>query len=162
MENKFKQSGMTLIEIVIYSALFSIIIGGGMIATYEIISSTDNGANRVVLQEEANFLLRKISWALTGATNINIISTTRLQVTKSSSTYTFNLCGTNLTIESGAGKTCSSSPIILNSSSIKVSSSNLFSPTTSNGGLITDFTLTTVQNGKNVSQSFSTTKFLRQ
>lgn len=157
--------GFTLIEVIIYLALFSIIIGGGMIAVYGIIQSTDNGANHIILEEEANFLLRKIDFALTGATNINILSAARLQTTKNingvSTTYTFNICSGYLTIEVGAGKTCANNPINLNSGNITVSNLS-FTTGTGGAGVKTSFTLTTAQNGKNVSENFSTTKYLRK
>ena len=38
-----------------------------MVATYQIIQSTDASTNQIILQEEANFLLRKIDAAITGA-----------------------------------------------------------------------------------------------
>src|SRR3989338_5692599 len=78
-------AGFTLLETLIYLFLFAIVIGGGMIAAYNIIEGTDAAYNHVVLQEEANFLFRKISWALTGATAISTPSATSLSVTKTGS-----------------------------------------------------------------------------
>jgi len=169
MTRKYKKNtGLTLIEIIIYIALFSIVIGGGMIATYQIVESTEAGTNHVILQEEANFLLRKVNWALTGATAVTV-SGGRLETTKNiggtSTTFSFNLCSGNLTIKKGAGKTCSSSPIILNSSSIEVTATSLFTKITGGGkpdAIKTSFILTTEQNGRNISQDFSTTKYLRK
>lgn len=160
--------GFTLIETLLYIALFSIIIGGGMIATYQIIEGTDAGKNQVILQEEANFLLRKINWALTGATNISIPSsstpTNNLVLTKNingiETALTFNLSGNNLTM-----KRQSAPAIILNSNSLKVSNLLFTKMPEISGrpdGVITDFTLTTFQNGRNTTQSFSTTKYLRK
>lgn len=61
-----KRTGFTLIETVIYIALFSILMTSGFSATYQIIENADllNKTTRVV--EEGNFVLRKISWALSG------------------------------------------------------------------------------------------------
>ena len=163
-----KNAGFTLIEVIIYIGLFAIVIGGGMLATYSIIQSTSAGTNQVILQEEANFLLRKIDWALTGAIPpVNVLSATRLEVTNSSGAYTFNICGVNLTIQAGSGKTCNppDAPITLNSSSIAISaipSVPVFVKTPTNNGFTTAFRLTTVQNGRNVFEDFSTTKYLRQ
>ena len=163
-----KSHGFTLIETIIYLALFAIVIGGGMVATYQIIQATDANYNHVVLQEEANFLLRKIDWALTGSTDVSVPSSSVLESTKNSTVYTFNICTTNLTIQTGSGKTCSNSPITLNSSNVTVSltpSIPLFQEITVSGKpdeLITSFTLTTVQNGRNATEAFSTTKYLRQ
>jgi hypothetical protein len=152
--------GFTILEMVIYIALFSIIIGGGMTAAYQIISGGYADTNHVILQEEANFLMRKIDWAV-GDNIASILNATRLQATKGSQTFTFNFCNSkDLTIELGSGKTCSNSPIILNSSSIKVSGLT-FSAIGTNG-IKTAFTLTTSQNGRNASEDFSTTKYLRK
>lgn len=114
------QAGFTLIETLIYLALFAIVIGGGMVALYQIIQSTDAANNKVIVQEEANFLLRKIDWALTGATAISVPSATSLISTKKingvAAQLTFNLFGTNLTLKQDADPA-----VVLNSSSVSVS-----------------------------------------
>lgn len=58
------QKGFTLLETIIYIALFSILITSGFIACYDLISGTDrvNGSTRT--QEEGNFVLRKMEWSL--------------------------------------------------------------------------------------------------
>lgn len=162
-----KSDGFTLIETIVYMALFSIIIGGGMVASYQIVQATDASHNHIILQEEANFLFRKINWALAGATSANVPSNNTLESTKNSATYTFNLCGGNLTLQTGLGKTCSDSPITLNSSNLTVSptspSISLFKKTTIPGkpdAITAIFTLTTIQNNRNTSQNFFITKYL--
>ena len=156
-----KNRGFTLIEVVIYLALFTIIIGGGMVSTYSIIESTNAGSNQVTLQEEANFLLRKVDWALIGASSVSvIISPPTLIVTKTGlPTLLFDLNSSNLRLTRGGA-----SPVILNSSNTKVS--NLSFTHITGGGkpdaITTTFTLTTAQNGRNTSQIFTTTKYLRK
>jgi hypothetical protein len=61
------QKGFTLIEALLYIALFAIVIGGGMVAVYQIIESTNRTSDKVMMLEEANFIQRKIEWALKGA-----------------------------------------------------------------------------------------------
>ena len=157
------QKGFTLIETIIYLALFVIVIGGGMVAAYQIIESTEANKNHVILQEEANFLLRKINWALTGATSVAETGTT-LTVQKpiggASTQLVFSLNGSSLELARSLG-----TPSSLNTSNIALS--NLaFAKTLGAGGrpdaLTTTFTLTTLQNGLNDSQTFSTKKYLRQ
>jgi len=155
------QKGFTLIETLIYLALFTIIIGGGMVATYQIIQSSAAGTNHVIMEEEANFLLRKMNWALVGASSIPAVSATHLEITNTTGTYSFNLCGTNLTIETGAGKTCGNTPITLNASSISITSLT-FQKTPAGNGITVNFTLKTMQDGKPVTENFSTTKYLRK
>lgn len=152
MKKNYKNnSGFTLIEVIIYIALFAIVVGGGMVATYQIISGTDAGTNHVILQEEANFLLHKIDWAMTGATSFSSLPSSSLIISKSGSTFKFDLdLNKNIRLNS----------TILNSSSIVVSNLSFTSPDTN--GVTTTFTLTTAQNGRTTTQNFSTTKYLRQ
>ncbi|MDD5068283.1 MAG: type II secretion system protein [Candidatus Pacebacteria bacterium] len=62
--------GFTLIESVVYVALLALIMGGVLPLVYQILqgSNTLSGINAV--QEEANFVLHKIDWALGGISNI--------------------------------------------------------------------------------------------
>ena len=149
-----KQKGFTLIESIIYIALFSIIIGGGLVATYQIIQSVEASQNHVILQGEANFLFRKIQWALTGATAVDSPNTYTLNITKGS-TLIFTKNGENLTLN---GTTLNSSSIIVNLFSITKVTGSGARP----DSVIVNFTLSTFQNGKVASQSFSMTKYLRK
>lgn len=154
--------GFTLIETIIYLALFTIIVGGGMVATYQVIEGTVASYNYLVLQEEANFLFRKINWALTGSTVITVNSSALIVSKLISGMYTqltFAPDGTAITLQrTGA-------PVALNSDSIFVSNL-VFSDIPAAGakprGITTSFTLTTAQNGRVATQSFSTTKYLRK
>lgn len=173
---KKKQSGFTLIETLIYIVLFTMIIGGGMVAAYQIIQATSGGTNHVVMEEEANFLLRKIDWALTGLGSSSSITSpsstgTTLQVTKdingTATQLTFCLVGNNLYLQRGA--TCNASSTQLNSSNVSVTPTSpntfIFKRVTAANqpdGIMISFTLKTIQNGKNVTESFTTTKYLRQ
>ncbi|OGE82152.1 MAG: hypothetical protein A3B10_02355 [Candidatus Doudnabacteria bacterium RIFCSPLOWO2_01_FULL_44_21] len=93
-----RENGFTLIETLIYIALFTIIIGGAMVAVYQIIESTNRTNERVVIQEDVNFLLRKLDWALTGASAVSATATT-LTVTKGGSNLVFELTGDDLTLD---------------------------------------------------------------
>lgn len=59
--------GFTLIEAIVYLALFSILIGGGIVAAYSLFDATTRAGTRTMLHEETDFLLGKIDWALSGA-----------------------------------------------------------------------------------------------
>ena len=162
-------AGFTLIETIIYIALFTIVIGGGMVAAHQIVEGTNASYNHIILQEEANFLFRKIEWALTGLDGSSSItapstgtpnSDTDLVVNKDSTELTFNLADGNITLNG--------SP--LNSSNIKVSTTTstpppyLFERLITPGkpdGIRMNFTLTTYQNGRPATQNFSFTKYLR-
>ena len=69
MEN---EKGFTIIETLIYLALFTILIGGVMISAYFIVQASSDSQQNTVIQEEANFLSSKIRWALNGATTVDV------------------------------------------------------------------------------------------
>lgn len=65
--------GFTLIEVILYIALFSILMGGSVVAAYQLMGSGAHNQSAVLTQEEGTFLSRKINWALTGA-SVAIVS----------------------------------------------------------------------------------------
>ena len=65
-----KNKGFTLLETVIYIAILSFLMGGGVSAAFYIIDSSEKNKFDVNVQVEGRFLLRKIDWALTGAATI--------------------------------------------------------------------------------------------
>ena len=69
-----KQKGFTLIETLIYIALFSIILTGIILTAYQIIEGSEKTRQKVILEEEANFLMRKFSWATAGIRSGDIVS----------------------------------------------------------------------------------------
>jgi len=158
-------NGFTLIETIIYLALFTIIIGGGMVATYQIIESVKASHNHVILQGEANFLFRKIEWALNGATSITTPSgstpTTSLVVTKNiydsptTLMFTFDSVNNNMVLERD-----SLGAVILNSSSIIVNSLSFKQDPADS--ITAEFTLTTYSDGQVVSQNFSMKKYIKK
>lgn len=165
-----KQRGFTLLETIIYLALFTIIIGGGMVATHNIIEGTSASYNHIVLQEEANFLFRKIGSALNGALGIEVPSPQMLHIIISPTPGVpkngVSVNGTDMTLWKNIGSTVPPpSEIVLNSASITVSGVSFIDIPTQNGkpqGVIIAFTLTTAQHGRIATQNFSTTKYLRQ
>jgi type II secretory pathway pseudopilin PulG len=63
-------AGFTLIETLIYIAFFAVLMGSLLGITYQTIAGTCQINKKIVLQQESNFILRKIDWALTGASGI--------------------------------------------------------------------------------------------
>lgn len=78
------RSGFALIDIVIYIALFSVLIGGISVSAYNLFTSTHKNAANILVLEEGNFLLAKISWVIqetdTVTTPVNNTSSTLLSV----------------------------------------------------------------------------------
>ena len=62
-----KNKGFTLIEMVIYIALFSIIMGGVVVTVFQLSQSGGATTSKIIIQEEINFVLKKFDWVLTGA-----------------------------------------------------------------------------------------------
>lgn len=114
--------GFTLIEVLIYSALIAMIISGSLIAVYQIIEGSNSIQNKIITEQEANFLISKIRWAFTGATAINFpangASSSTLSINKanySENPIVFDLSSNNLRIKKGAGN-----PEILNNQNVAI------------------------------------------
>lgn len=70
-----KNCGFTLIEVLIYSGLLALLMSGTLGAVYLIIQGNDRAKSHVLIDDEANFVLKKLDWALGGVTDpVNIIS----------------------------------------------------------------------------------------
>ena len=65
-------TGFSLIETIIYAALISIIIGMVLLVVFQIVESQDRARAKTEVEEETNFLISKIKWALSGIDIINI------------------------------------------------------------------------------------------
>ena len=120
---KYKSRGFTLIETLIYASLISVIIGFSLAVTYQIIDSSEKLNKKILIEEEANFLLRKIEWALTGLETINsplsgatgsILSVNKINF--SSNPLVFDLNLNNLRMKRGLA-----APVILNNENLVVS-----------------------------------------
>lgn len=161
MKKLKKQSGFTLIETMIYIALFSIIIGGSVITFYSIIENSNKTQAQVILQEEANFIFRKLDWAITGASDITIPASgeigTSLNLSKTTGDISFLLNGNKLQIREGLGVFDD-----LNNDSVSVSSlsfQNISGGTGLPKSIITTFTL---NNNYGHSQTFNHNKYLKK
>jgi hypothetical protein len=60
-------SGFTMIETLIYLALFTIIMTGLIASAFMVIQNADKTSAKVGAGEEINFVLKKFDWVLTGA-----------------------------------------------------------------------------------------------
>lgn len=82
-----KNKGFTLIEVVIYIALFSIIITGAFVTAYNLFENTSKLESNSYIQNEGNFVMKKIEWALSG------ISSTTSDVISPSTSYPYTVSG---------------------------------------------------------------------
>ncbi len=76
------QNGFTLIEVTIYIALFSVLIGSAFVIAYQLINGSKELGAESTAHEEVNFVLRKFNWALTGISDITSPTPSSLVVTK--------------------------------------------------------------------------------
>lgn len=91
--------GFTLIEALIYIALFSIVIGGGIGTAFYIAQGTQNVYQFILRESEANFVLRKIDWALNQANSITVPAIDELVVSTDTGTLTFEKNGGTIFLE---------------------------------------------------------------
>lgn len=109
------KNGFTLMETIVYIALLSILIGGSILITYQIIQGTESMNAKTTIDEEAHFLLRKIDWALSGAESITTTGSI-LDIVTGALTLTIDANSNNMRIARNHG-----TPIILNSVNVVVS-----------------------------------------
>jgi type II secretory pathway pseudopilin PulG len=114
--------GFTLIETIIYTALISIIIGGALVTVYQVLESNNALYNKIIVEQEANFLLRKFAWALSGVSAINLpvvgATSSVLSINKINfpeNPLVFNLNATDIRLKRG-----SQEPVILNAQNVKI------------------------------------------
>ena len=63
--------GFTLIETILYIALLSLLIGGALFVSFNLIDNSSAIRIKFITEEEVGFILKKINWALTGVQTIN-------------------------------------------------------------------------------------------
>lgn len=89
-----KQKGFTLVETLMYIALFSVVITGIVMSSYPLITGTERLSQRVTAESEAMFVLHKIGSALSSASSLSVSGGNTLTVTPlSGSPYSFSLNG---------------------------------------------------------------------
>ena len=171
-------SGFTLIEVIVYLALFAILFGGAIAAAYNVIESSGRNQTKANLQEEGEFLVAKINWALSGVQIVSIPAvgseSSQLSVSKVTGLYnglpiivylSVRLDGTNMVIDKGIGPVVS---VVLNNSNNYVSQLVFTHASASGQGINPEsasarFVLSAkTPGGMDMSQEFSTTAFLRK
>ena len=71
MTTKSLQQGFTLIEVLVYLSLFALIMGGAVVAAYNMFESSGRSHTRAMIQEEGDFITAKIDWSLSGTASIS-------------------------------------------------------------------------------------------
>lgn len=115
------RSGFTLIEVVVYLALFGILFTGAVTGAYSILESTGRNYTRAVMQEEGEFLLAKINWAVSNASTAQVPEGGVLMATVAGIDLEFKLSGTDLVLSRDAA-----AALPLNGSEVTINSDSLY------------------------------------
>ena len=174
MNTKQSQRGFTLIETLVYLALFALIMGGAVVAAYNMFESSGRSHTRAMIQEEGDFITAKIDWSLSGIQSISTpptpgagvscaISPT-LSVSKwdtSVGTIIVDLVGGNMRLSRGGNPAQG-----LNNTNITVSNlsfSHCYTGVNDPESVSASFTLSArTPNGMMMTQDFFTSQHLRK
>lgn len=161
--------GVSLLETVIYVALFAILITGTLVSVYTIIGGSARLQAKAMVQEEGAFLVGKIDWALNGAKNVFITDSGRtLEIVKASSDGQNDLITKIIITSDSQGdmkiEKPGNSAQGLNNDNVKINRppEGYFKLLTS-GGVSADIIVETrTSEGQLFSEHFSTVKYLRK
>lgn len=77
-----KNSGFTLLETIIYCALFSVLMTSAIITVYALMATTASTKKQTSIIAEATFITQKLSWVFTNATSIEVINADTIIITR--------------------------------------------------------------------------------
>lgn len=112
-----KSSGFSLLETIIYCALFSVLMTGALVAFYALLSSAELTRHNTDVLTESVFIERKLRWAFSGAIDVVLISSTELKISRPDlgSSLTFFETSSHLYLARGT-----STPIILTNPNLPI------------------------------------------
>ena len=162
--------GFTIIETIIYISLFSLVIGGMIIAVYSIIGSQEKNILHSLLLQEGNYITKKINWAIVGGTEFNVVSSNELNiynknVSSSDNPIIFKFIDNNLYLYRGADDL---DVLPLNNTNIKITNGSFIYSSSSSGhngleNIQAVFTLSgKMTNGLDYSRDFRLIKYLKK
>jgi len=158
--------GFTLIETLVYIALFALIIGGFVAASYMLFETSDRNQTKAMMQEEENFLIGKINFALSGAQNIAAPFIIAPATTASDTTLTLMKYDGTVVVITLANGTTTYNGQPLNNSNVTVSRLvfiHTYAGGTNPESVEAGFTISArTPTGALVSETASTTRYLRK
>ena len=80
IEKEQVNAGFTLIEVMVYIALLTFIIGSGVAASFYLIDASEKGKSDINAIAEADFFMRKIDWALIDATSLDLLTPSVMKI----------------------------------------------------------------------------------
>jgi hypothetical protein len=75
-KNIFPARAFTLVEVMIYIALFGMLVGGAVVSAYQVLSGGARNQRSIEIQEEGTFIHRKINWEVAQANTASVVSDT--------------------------------------------------------------------------------------
>ncbi|MDB5189667.1 MAG: hypothetical protein JWL82_624 [Parcubacteria group bacterium] len=162
MSNVRRMRGFTLLEVIIYLALFSILLGGAVICSFNLFTAAAYGGTRTLLTEESAFMLGKIEQSLSEDVQITEPRSSEnadvLRILKAGSQQTYSLSGTDLVVAEGA-----TPQVVLNASNVTVAKLRFqHAPSGASETLVTVLTLTArSENGMVFTHVATSTVFIR-
>lgn len=75
-----KNKGFTLLEVIIYLMLFSLLMTGVLQTVYIVLETASKNELKISILKESTFLQQKLDWLLSGATAVTVLSSTSLSV----------------------------------------------------------------------------------
>jgi type II secretory pathway pseudopilin PulG len=163
---RIMKRGFTLIETLIYLALYTIIIGGALAAVYSMLESDARNETAAMVEEEGDFLIGKIDWVLSDTASVQspISSGKELSITLADgSAVVFRPIASALSIHAGSAQ-----EQILNNTDVSVIGLTFIHSLSTSDGLDPEsvsasFTLVaTTSDGRVLSRDFSTLEYLRK
>ncbi len=102
-----RHPGFTLLETVLYLALFTLLMGSVVLTVYYLIQENTRIQAKTIVYQEGNFLFRKLDWAFQGATSVQypVAGTTdsQLRLVKISGPVELQLSSGKVQLKQGAG-----------------------------------------------------------
>ena len=108
----YHNRGFTLIEALLYIALFTIVVGGGLLTIFGLLQSSEGTRQRIAIEAEGNFIMKKLDWAVNGSA-VSLPSSgnsgATLSLARDGVTYDFTFSGTSIPLSEDGG-----TPVTLN------------------------------------------------
>ncbi len=77
-----KISGFTLLETIVYCALFGVLMTSALVTVYSLMDSNDRAKQSISLIAEAAFINQKLVWVFTGAANVTAIDAQTVHIAR--------------------------------------------------------------------------------
>ena len=105
--NSATKRGFSLLETIIYVALFGILMAGILGSVYPLLTGSERTSARVIREGESAFIIRKINTVLSSATAVTTPTAGNsggtLVVASSTDSFTFAQSGTSITYRENGG-----------------------------------------------------------